>query len=152
MDIEKIKAVIDEKISDPDYADCFVVDIEYNVGQNYLKVFLDSDSGLTLPKCKAFSRHIETFLDESLLLGEKYGLDVSSPGLDRPLKLLRQYQNNVGRFLDVDLIDGQRMSGELLDVNPQGIVLAIQKTKREMKQESIQFDQIKKSLVQIKFK
>src|SRR5690625_6104146 len=67
---------------------------------------MGSDSGMTLAKCQAFSRHIESYLDETLVLGEKYELDVSSPGLDRPLKLVRQYHNNIGRDLKVWLEDG----------------------------------------------
>src|SRR5690625_6116677 len=72
---------------------------------------MGSDSGMTLAKCQAFSRHIESYLDETLVLGEKYELDVSSPGLDRPLKLVRQYHNNIGRDLKVWLEDGTTVRG-----------------------------------------
>src|SRR5690625_5053110 len=113
---------------------------------------MGSDSGMTLAKCQAFSSHIETYLDETLALGERYELDVSSPGLDRALKLVRQYHNNIGRDLKVGLEDGTTVRGMLLDVNEDQIVLKIKKGRKKQEEElTISFDQINKALVQIKF-
>src|SRR5690554_7378507 len=94
MDETKIRKVVEQKLVEDDYKDCYLVDIEYNPAKNHLTIFMGSDSGMTLSKCQAFSRHVESYLDESLLLGEKYELDVSSPGVGRPLKLKRQYHRS----------------------------------------------------------
>src|SRR5690625_6060634 len=83
MDEAEIIRVIEQKIDENDYNDCYLVDLVYNQPKNHLTVYMGSDSGMTLAKCQAFSRHIESYLDETLVLGEKYELDVSSPGLDR---------------------------------------------------------------------
>src|SRR5690625_6779527 len=76
-------------------------------------------------------------------------MDVSSPGLDRPLKLVRQYHNNIGRDLKVWLEDGTTVRGMLLDVNEDQIVLKIKKGRKKQEEElTISFDQINKALVQ----
>ncbi|MDP1678041.1 MAG: ribosome maturation factor RimP [Bacteroidota bacterium] len=62
-----------------------------------IEVYVDSDSGITLDQCSDISRKLSEKLDELDLITGRYRLDVSSPGLDRSLKLLRQYQKNIGR-------------------------------------------------------
>ena len=154
MDEAEIIKIIEQKTAENDYNDCYLVDLEYNKPNNHLTVFIGSDSGMTLAKCQAFSRHIEAYLDETLILGEKYELDVSSPGVGRPLKLTRQYYNNIGRDLKVWLEDGTRVKGKLLDVDEDKIVLSVKKGRGRKKEEEeleISFDQINKALVQIKF-
>lgn len=152
MDETKIRKVVEQKLVEDDYKDCYLVDIEYNPAKNHLTIFMGSDSGMTLSKCQAFSRHVESYLDESLLLGEKYELDVSSPGVGRPLKLKRQYQNNIGRDLKVTREDGSVVKGELTAVDEENITIWQQKGKKQPgKEVVIPFDEIKTALVQIKF-
>jgi ribosome maturation factor RimP len=62
-----------------------------------IEVYVDSDSGITLEECSIISRKLSEKLDEMDFITGRYRLDVSSPGLDRSLKLLRQYQKNIGR-------------------------------------------------------
>ncbi len=62
-----------------------------------IEVYVDSDSGITLEECSDISRKLSEKLDEMDLIAGRYRLDVSSPGLDRSLKLLRQYRKNIGR-------------------------------------------------------
>ncbi|MEW5800372.1 MAG: ribosome maturation factor RimP [Bacteroidota bacterium] len=62
-----------------------------------LEVYVDSDSGISLDQCSNISRELSARLDEADLVQGRYRLDVSSPGLDKPLKMLRQYSRNVGR-------------------------------------------------------
>lgn len=152
MNEDKIRKVIEQKLVEDDYKDCYLVDIEFKQPKNKLTVYIGSDSGMTLKKCQAFSRHIEEYLDESLVLGEKYELDVSSPGVGRPLKLHRQYQNNIGRDLKIDLSDGRQKKGALLEVDEAGIQIILKKGKKVTGEKMyILFDEIKKALVQIKF-
>ena len=152
MDEAKIKKVIELKQAEDDYNDCYLVDIEYNQPKNNLTLYIGSDSGMTLNKCQAFSRHVEAYLDETLMLGEKYELDVSSPGVGRPLKLKRQYHNNIGRDLKIKLVDGSQVKGELVEVGEDSIQILQKKGKKKTGDaRQIPFDQISTALVQIKF-
>lgn len=152
MDEAKIKQVIELKQAEDDYNDCYLVDIEYNQPKNHLTLYIGCDSGMTLKKCQAFSRHVEAYLDETLVFGEKYELDVSSPGVGRPLKLKRQYQNNLGRDLKIKMEDGSRVKGELIEVLEDSIrILQIKGKKKTGDALQIPFEQISSALVQIKF-
>ena len=152
MDEAKIKKVIELKQAEDDYNDCYLVDIEYNKPKNHLTLYIGSDSGMTLKKCQAFSRHVEAYLDETLVLGEKYELDVSSPGVGRPLKLKRQYHTNIGRDLIIKLEDGSSVKGELIEVGEDSIQILQKKGKKKTGDAlQIPFDQISTALVQIKF-
>lgn len=83
---ERIGQLLEEKYSsDEMFADCFTVEIELKPG-NKLFIYADSDSGLSLLKCQKLSRYVEHQLDENGWLGEMYGIEVSSPGIERPLK------------------------------------------------------------------
>lgn len=66
-----------------------------------IEVYVDSDNGISLDECSEISRALSEKLDETDLIQGRYRLDVSSPGLDRPLKLIRQYRKNLGRMCKV---------------------------------------------------
>lgn len=87
----RIIELLEQKFVEPDWQDCFVVEVKQHA-TNKLEVFIDSDDSITFEKCRKISRYLEEFLDKYLWLGEKYTLDVSSPGISRPLVLKRQYQ------------------------------------------------------------
>ena len=147
--IDKITEVIEEKLSEDGFEDCYIVDIKIDQ-KSRIKVFVDCDSGVPIRKCVSISRRVEHFLDETLLLGEKYVLEVSSPGIDRPL-VKRQYKKNIGRDLKVLLKDADRkITGTLVSVIENGIVLDV-KEKKSSKQVELSFDDIKEAKVIIKF-
>lgn len=159
MDVtERITRLLEEKFTtDEAFADCFIVEIHLKGGQ-HLDVFADSDSGMTFAKCQALSRHLEKHLDENGWLGEKYVLEVSSPGVDRPLKFPRQYRKNAGRTLAVTLTDKTQKTGLLKSADDNGIVLETthiereNNKKKEVKTETpIAYDQIEKAVVQLAF-
>lgn len=108
---EKITAIAEERFKETDLIDCFLVEICLNGSK--LEVFIDSDEGVRFSQCQKLSRSIEAYLDESEILGQKYTLEVSSPGLGRPLKYVRQYKKNIGRQVKIKLNDGTRVEGEL---------------------------------------
>ncbi|MBK7938055.1 MAG: ribosome maturation factor [Lewinellaceae bacterium] len=143
--------------TDEVFADCFTVDIELKPGQK-LYVFADSDSGMTFEKCQKLSRYLESHLDTKGWLGEKYLLEVSSPGIGRPFKFLRQYRNNLGRNVEVTLQDKTRQTGLLKTVDETQIVISHKVIEREGKKKkeveletAIPFDQIEKTVVKIAF-
>ena len=121
--IERITQLLEEKYAtDAAVADCFTVDVELKPGHK-LYVYADCDSGLSLDKCQKISRYLESFLDAHGWLGEKYVLEVGSPGVGRPLKLLRQYHKNLGRNVTVTLLDKSQQTGILSAVDENRIVL-----------------------------
>lgn len=155
---ERIARLLEEKYAtDEHFADCFTVDIELKPGQK-LYVFADSDSGMTFEKCQKISRHLESHLDANGWLGDKYLLEVSSPGLGRPFKFLRQYRNNLGRDVEVTLKDKTRQTG-LLKAADETQVVILQKVveregnkKKEVEKETaIPLEQIEKTIVKLAF-
>ncbi len=152
-----ITELLEEKFREPEFEDCFLVEI--NQVTNKLEVFVDSDSGMTFTKCQRISRHIEAYLDAEQPLGEKYILEVSSPGVGRPLKFWRQYGKNVGRTVEVTTDAGAKHTGKLVDVTPLAITLEEKvrrkegkRKKTELVQTTIAHDEIDKTIVKISFK
>lgn len=155
---EKLNSLLAAKFQEEFFEDCFLVDFELPTPTR-LEVFIDSDSGMTFEKCRKISRYLEEVIEQENWFGEKYTLDVSSPGLGRPLKLKRQYLKNIGRKLDVSLKDGGKQKGKLVKVDEHSITLeesvrvkeGKKKIKREVQTELL-FENIKKTLVVISFK
>lgn len=158
MSIEaKIEALLEERFREPDLADCFTVEILLRAG-NRLEVAFDSDSGVSFEKCQKLSRYLEAHLDAEGWLGEKYVLDVSSPGLSRPLIFQRQYPRNIGRNVEVHLHDGTVRKGKLKGADETQITLEeIQKTDSQGKKKkmavdtAIPFDSIQSTYVKVTF-
>ncbi len=155
---ERIADLLDKKFQEPDFADCFLIDINYLEKGNKLEVFIDSDSGVTFDKCQRISRYLESFLDEDLMLGDNYTLEVSSPGISRPLKLPRQYRKNIGREIEITTKSGIKKSGKLVDTTDfaatvEELVLTKEgkKKKKEIIQTIIPFEDIKKAIIKISF-
>ena len=156
---ERINQLLEEKFStDEAFLDCFVVEIELKPS-NKLYIFLDRDSGMTFEKCQKLSRYLEGFIDAGGWLGEKYVLEVSSPGISRPLKFQRQYVKNIGRKMEVVLnSDKSKVSGTLQGVKDDQIILVNEVIERDGKKKvkkqvetSIAFDNIEKAIVKIEF-
>lgn len=155
---ERIAQLLEEKYTtDEAFADCFTVEIELKPGQK-LYVFADSDSGLSFDKCQKISRFLESHLDTNGWLGEKYVLEVSSPGIGRPFKFLRQYRNNIGRNVEVTLVDKTRQTGLLKAADEKQVLLSQKVIEREGKKKkeveletAIPFDQIEKTVVKLAF-
>lgn len=155
---ERIAQLLEEKYStDEAFADCFNVEIELKPGQK-LYVFADSDTGMTFEKCQKLSRFLESHLDTNGWLGDKYLLEVSSPGIGRPFKFLRQYHNNAGRAVEVTQTDKTRQKGILKEADESRVVLLQKMVVKEgnKKQEveietAIPFDQVEKTVVQLAF-
>ena len=155
---EKIGQLLEEKYTTEEaYADCYTVEIELKPG-NKLNVFIDCDSGMTFEKCKRLSRYLESHIDTNGWLGEKYVLEVSSPGIGRPLRFTRQYLKNIGRNLEVTLADKTKVEGLMKSADDQKIVLTYEVVEKEGKKKikkqvetEITYEQIEKAIVQIAF-
>lgn len=132
----------------------FLVEVRIKPTNN-IKVFVDADEGVNLSNLIEYNRKLYKQIEESGLYPDgNFSLEVSSPGLDEPLKLNRQYRKNVGRFVEVTLQDGSNREGKLIEATEDGIIVEWEEgkgKKKETKQESILFNQIKSTKIQIKF-
>ena len=149
MILDKIRPIIEEKLTEEGFEDCYIVDMKISKNNVTVRVFIDCDSGVPIRKCVSISRRIEHFLDESLLLGEKYTLEVSSPGLENPL-VQRQYKKNIGKDLAIKLDEKTIITGTLMDSDDNGIILEVV-DKKEKKQLNIKFEEILEAKIIIKF-
>ncbi|MBR6999999.1 MAG: ribosome maturation factor RimP [Lachnospiraceae bacterium] len=82
-----------------------LVDVEYvkEAGDWYLRAYIDKPGGITIDDCEAVSRKLSDLLDEADFIPDAYILEVSSPGLTRPLKKDRDYDRNIGKPVDIKL-------------------------------------------------
>jgi ribosome maturation factor RimP len=132
----------------------FLVDIRIKPTNN-VKVFLDGDQGITIEKCISINRALYKQLEETALFpNDDFSLEVSSPGLDEPLKLHRQYIKNTGRPVEVLLKDGRKVEGKLLEVHDTAVVIEETRgknKKKEVLQHNFLFDNIKSTKLQVVF-
>jgi ribosome maturation factor RimP len=153
-EIEKIEEFVKHFIEKKE--DLFLVEIKCAPG-NKVTVLLDGDHGVTIENCTSINKALYKFIEESGLLGaNNFSIEVSSPGVDNPLKLLRQYKKNIGRKVEVVLNDGTKKEGTLEEVNDDNIIIIIiektgKKNKMELKTTTILFNQIKHTTVLITF-
>lgn len=109
-----------------------VVDVEYRrePSGRVLRVFIDKQGGITLDDCQALSRALSRRLDETDPIADSYSLEVSSPGLDRPLKKPRDFERFTGETIHVRTygpLDGRRnFKGELLGLQDGHVVVALE--------------------------
>jgi len=122
---------------------------------NNISLFIDGDSGITIEKCVRINKALYKQIVETTLYPDgEFSLEVSSPGLDEPLKLNRQYIKNIGRSLMVELVDGKKVEGKLIAADNVGIELEEELgkgKKKEVVKHAFLFDQIKESKVNIVF-
>lgn len=108
-----------------------LVDVEYvKEGSNYyLRVFADKEGGINIDDCVLISRALEVKLDEEDFIPDAYILEVSSPGLGRPLKKEKDFKRSIGKDVDIKLfkaVDQQKeFTGVLKDYTADEIVLDI---------------------------
>lgn len=136
---------------DPGY---FLVEVKINPTNN-IKVFLDADTGVSIDKCVKYNRALYKLVEESGIFPDgNFSLEVSSPGLDEPLKLIRQYIKNTGRNVEVLLQDGSKVEGKLMAVTDAAIQVEEVKgknKKQEVLEHTIRIDNIKTTKIQIQF-
>ena len=125
-----------------------------------ITILLDSDEGITIQECTSISRRLAKQLEELEVFSEAYTLEVSSPGLDQPLILLRQYRKNLGRNIKVTLKTGETVSGVLTEADEETITLQLPEPKKKSKVpvdklslvKNISRIDISKAVIEISFK
>ncbi len=105
-----------------------VVDVEYTMerGNWVLRIYIDRPGGVTLDDCARVSRELGTLLDVEDIVPQSYSLEVSSPGLDRPLKREKDFLKAVGkkvRIKTIEPIDGRKNFKVVVDGVEDGTVV-----------------------------
>ena len=114
-----------ERAIEEEFPDVFIVGIEIKQGKrSVLSVKVDTDQGITLGTCTRLSRKVNRWLEEEdSINSDDLVVEVSSPGVGYPLKLARQYPQNIGRILQVVDGEGRTVKGKLLSANEKEIQL-----------------------------
>ena len=112
---------------------------------------VDGDSSLNLDQVTTVSRLISELLDDAAFMGETpFTLEVTSPGVDRPLTQPRHFAKNVDRLLKVIKVDGTEVTGRILSNTDEDVTLTVT-VKKETREEVISIADIKRAVVEIEF-
>ena len=123
-----------------------------SVGRRLIvRVLVDSDTGVTLDEVATASTAVSAALDDETVLGdEPYTLEVSSPGVDRPLTLPRHWRRNVGRLVSVTLLDGSAVTGRVTSVDDAHAVLEIN-VKGRTSTRTVALADVRRAVVEVEF-
>lgn len=139
---EQLKVYIEEAIAD---TNLFIVEIK-GITVKRAMILLDGDEGVKIEDCARVSRHINQKMEEDGLSEALISLEVSSPGVDFPLKFERQYPQHVGRTLAIKLLDGKELEGKLISID--AAVIAVEEKIKE-KGKKVSLNNISLSLSEI---
>jgi len=150
----KVKVLTDSYLENR--KDLFLMDFSVSL-HNDIQIVLDGDNGVSVQDCLDLSRVVESNLDRET---EDFSLQVTSYGLSEPIKLVRQFTKNLGRELEILLLDDTKIQGKLIDINDNAIVIKLKyrrkkqigKGKENVEEDrKILLNEIKKAFVVIKF-
>lgn len=154
---QEVRQLVAEKFSEDNLSHCFLVDIELK-GAKTLRVFIDSKEGVSFGECKKLSRFLEEKIEAGSLMDKNYLLEVSSPGVDRPLKFLEQYPKHKGRLFEIQTNEGN-FTAALMDVENGSLIFEkkelgknnkkAKKAEKEIKE--INFESIRSAKVLVSF-
>jgi ribosome maturation factor RimP len=120
-------------------------------GKPILRVFIDKEEGITLDDCERFSKSLGALLDVENPLPGSYTLEVSSPGIDRPLRQLHDFEKNKGKLVRVitrEKIENQNFFlGRIIGIHDNSVLLLVNERKI-----TIPFDNISKAKLEIELK
>jgi ribosome maturation factor RimP len=156
MNIERrVTELVDGKITEMERPDLFLVSVKMHPNGKLI-VLIDGDKGVGINDCVAISRHVGFHLEEENVLETAYNLEVSSPGIDIPLSLTRQYVKNIGRDLGIKMADGSKREGKLTALTEDAITIEEKVKEKGKKAEIIEsvipVDKITEAKVLISFK
>ncbi|MBO7465002.1 MAG: ribosome assembly cofactor RimP [Bacteroidales bacterium] len=120
-----VARLVKEALQDRD--DLFVTEVKVKP-DNTIYVFMDGDNGVTVDDCIMVSKYVEKRLDRDR---SDFELNVSSFGIGRPLQVLRQYRNAIGKMLAVKLSDGSRLKGKLMAADERQLAVEIPAVRKQ---------------------
>ena len=114
-------------------------------------VIVDGESALNLDQVTVASKLVSELMDEASFMGETpFTLEVTSPGIDRPLTLPRHFAKNVTRLLKVTKTDGEVVTGRITSNTDSEVTLTVVE-KKETKEAVVSLSDIKRAVVEIEF-
>lgn len=132
MELQKrIEVIVNEWIKE---TGCFLVEIKCSPSR--IAVFIDHPQGVTLSACASLSRTVTSTLDPEGIW-ETHELEVSSPGMDHPLRVPKQYLRRIGRKVTVLMPDGLRHEGILQSADESGFEILETTSRKENKKKII---------------
>lgn len=124
------------------------LDVSQAGRRSRVRIIVDADGGVDLDRCAEVSRHISKALDDSDVMGEHpYTLEVSSPGVSRPLTLPRHWSRATGRLVRAILHDDGDVTGRVVSAGDDSAVLDVDGTSRELA-----YADVRKAKVQVEFR
>lgn len=153
--VDEIRTIVEDKLG----SEQFLVEMKLlgKQGRKKILVIVDSDDGISIDACASLSRDLGSEIEKRGFMEGAYTLEVSSPGLEHPLKLERQYVKNIGRNVKIVLQDKGVEKGELVEVGKEIIkIRSSNKGKKKHREKGsileIPFNKIKRTNVQVSFK
>lgn len=141
LDIKNLAEPIVENLG-YEFVDASYEEIE---GERYITIIIYKDSGITFDDCKIVSKALDEPLDELNPTQDlSYSLNISSLGLDRPLKTKRDFERYLGKTIEI--FADTKIVGDVLEVLDDGVKLNVKNTTK-----TIKYSQIKKAQAYIKF-
>lgn len=116
IDVNKVKALVEEWLDGKEY---FLTDLTITP-DDCITVEIDQADGVWIEDCVQLSRFIEDHLSRD---DEDYELEVGSAGLGQPFKVLRQWQNHIGKSIEIVTTDGRKLKGILQEADTESVVL-----------------------------
>ena len=111
---------VEQKLTD---TDCFLINVQISPS-NEIVVEIDSDSSVNLDFCVALNRHIEEVLNRN---EEDFSLEVGSYGITKPFAVVRQYEKNIGRNVEILNSSSKKIRGRLTEVSSDYFVIETEK-------------------------
>jgi ribosome maturation factor RimP len=150
--IQQITALVEKIIAESE--DVFLVSVRIKPVNN-IKIFVDADNGINIDRCVKINRSMyKTIEEEAWYPDGNFSLEVSSPGVDEPLLLPRQFKKNIGRSVAVTLLDESKLEGKMTEANDSGILIEYTEGKNKKAvviNKVLAFEEIKQVIVQISF-
>ncbi len=127
-----------------------LIDIQFRGDERnrIIEIFIDGENGILTSDCVDVSRACGNIIEEEDLIESKYRLDVSSPGVDRPLKYALQYKKNIGRKFEIEFENqvNEKFEGKLIAVDNEILKFEINKQTEE-----VNFNKIKSAKIIVRF-
>ena len=147
---DQISELVTPAVSD---LGCYLEDVHVATPGSHRIVtcIVDGDASLNLDQVTSVSRVISELLDEAAFMGETpFTLEVTSPGVDRPLTQPRHFAKNVDRLLKIIKLDGSEVTGRILSNTDQDVTLTVT-VKKETTEQTVSLSDIKRAVVEIEF-
>lgn len=130
----------------------FLIDLVFrgNAGQKIIEVFIDGEKNISADDCALISRVLNSEIEKTNLIESAYRLDVSSPGVERPLRFLKQYPKHINRVFEVEFEKDQetkKISGKLTGINGEELTFIT----KDGSEYFIKFNNIIRAIVSIGF-